>query len=131
MKKILALLALCVTTVAAYDLVVYVQSTGDIVSFDKQYEIPSSRLVPGGFMLGTNLCGILSTTNDPTGKTNIVQLADKTILDPADVSNDPENNPNLQLKRVLRALVKTINQRLPAGQKITAAELRQAIKEEL
>jgi hypothetical protein len=35
------------------------------------------------------------------------------------------------LKVVLRGLVKTINQRFQAGQKITEAELKAAIKEEV
>lgn len=35
------------------------------------------------------------------------------------------------LRSVLRALVKIVNVRLPAAQKITAAELKQAIKDEL
>ena len=36
-----------------------------------------------------------------------------------------------QLKCVIRALVKTINLRLPAGQKITEAEMKTAIKAEV
>jgi hypothetical protein len=36
-----------------------------------------------------------------------------------------------RLKVVIRALVKTINLRLPVGQKITEAELKAAIREEL
>ena len=46
-----------------------------------------------------------------------------------DVAND--SNWTERERAIIRALVKTINIRLPAGQKITAVELKQAIKEEL
>lgn len=36
-----------------------------------------------------------------------------------------------RVKAIVKALVKTVNLRLPADKKITAAELKQAIKEEL
>jgi hypothetical protein len=136
MKTLLFLLLSASTAIAAPDLVVYVKSTGAIVSYDKDREIPAKDLTPDGLgfygsFTGTNILGILSTTNAPAGLTNIVQLANKTILEPANVSNDPENNPKLELKRIVRALVKTINLRLPAGQKLTADELKAAIKAEM
>lgn len=42
-----------------------------------------------------------------------------------------DEGDDVKLKAIIRALVKTINVRLPSGQKITAAELKAAIKEEL
>ncbi len=47
------------------------------------------------------------------------------------VAEAAANIDAMEVKNVLRALVKTINLRLPSGQKITEAELKAAIKEEL
>ena len=87
--KTLVAFCLIVTAAIASDYVVYVQSTGDIVSYDKQYDIDRRRMTPDkhgfyGPITGTNILGILITTNAPAGLTNIVQLSDKTILDPAE-----------------------------------------------
>ena len=46
-----------------------------------------------------------------------------------DALSDPEQM-SLQIKAIVKALVKVINLRFLASQKITAAELKQAIKEE-
>ena len=87
MKTLIAFCLLATVAIAS-DYVVYVQSTGEIVSYDKQYDIDQRRMTEDkhgfyGLVTGTNILGILVTTNAPAGLTNIVELTDKTVLDPA------------------------------------------------
>ena len=117
---------------AAPDFVVYEKVTGAIVSYDKQYDLDKSRLTADGHgftisITGTNILGICSTTNDVTGKTNIAQLSNKTIIDPSDHAADVTQwDP--RLKQAVLGLLDCMNARLPADKKIGLAELKAAIK---
>lgn len=137
MKKMLISFILTASSLFAGDFVAYEQSTGKIIGYDKQYEIKKRDLTPDGngfYFMGPNVLGLLYTTNAPAGLTNIVQLTDKKVINPADQAADytqGQGATEIPLKVILTALVKVINLRLPAGNKITAAELKEAIKEEL
>ena len=131
MRTILAFLMVAGAAVAS-DFVVYEQATGKIVSYDKRYEIPQSALTAdgNGFTVpwNTKVMGLLSTTNNPDGLTNIVQLAEKTIVNPSDQAADISQMEDKRLRAILGALVEVINLRLPAAQKIKTDELKAAIK---
>lgn len=136
MKKLIAVMVLCPMLALAGNWVVYVKATGKIVSHDKTYTLVKGQLNDDGqtfrilMPVPVDECGIGSTTNDVTGKTNIAQLASFTPVTPKDFLAEIDQMED-KLKAVVLALVKTINLRLPAGQKITAEELKAAIKEEL
>ena len=88
MKVVAFVFGILTASVFAEDVVVYIQATGRIVSYDKSRIIPPESLTPDGhgfydLLSGPNILGILVTTNAPAGLTNIVQLTDKTVLDPA------------------------------------------------
>ena len=135
MRKLILILALCPMLAVAVDWVVYVKATGKILSHDKTYMLPQGQMSADGQTFTPMgpvqaVCGIGSTTNAVTGKTNIAQLASFTPVLPKDFLADVDQM-DAKLKAVVRALVRVINLRLPAAQKITADELKAAIKEEL
>lgn len=88
MKTLIALCSIATAAIAS-DYVVYEQATGRIVSYDKQYTIDQRYMTPDrhgfyGPITGTNILSLLVTTNEPAGLTNIVELTDKTLLDPGE-----------------------------------------------
>jgi len=108
----LSFLLLAGTAVAVPDLVVYIQSSGKIVSYDKDREIPKRDLTPDGhgftsMFTGTNILGICSTTNAVAGKTNIVQLT-VTIIDPKEHVYDYSQWTD-QEYRMMAVIVNEIN----------------------
>lgn len=134
--KLAFFILLISASVFAADYVVYDQVTGKIISYDKQYEIPKRALTQDGHgfygpLTGTNILGILSTTNSPAGLTNIVQLSDQTVIDPTDLFNDYTQWTERE-RKMLSLIVKEINiLRVNAGLAArTKKQVVQALKEE-
>jgi hypothetical protein len=114
------------------EFLIYEQETGTILRHDKTMSVQTNA---AGKIVGEmtkQIPKVGSTTNDMNAVhySNISQLV-LVPLEPKDLKADIENWDKEELKAVVKALVKVINLRFPAGQKITAAELKAAIKAEL
>lgn len=126
--KLLIFFLATMTAISETNYVVYVLSTGAKVSYDRQYEIDAYRISVDGVSFkpasDPNLiCGILSTTNDPSKIVNISELKSKTILVPGDFLK--QTQAAKEITPAVQAFMDCYNKKNPTNQ-ITAAELTTA-----
>jgi len=134
MRVIPAALAVCLVAVGVHaEYILYETGSGAILEiFEDDAKISRDRIRDGESAVG----GIhwervsLGKGSATTNMTNISEVKDFEATTPEDEEADIENMPR-QLRAAIRGLVKILNQRLPAGEKINEAELREAIKDEL
>jgi hypothetical protein len=132
MKTKLMILACLLAGSAQAEYLVYELETGKILRHDKTMEVLSDETgnIYGEHTDKTAKLG--STTNDmnATVYTNVSQIV-LVPLKPKDLKANMETISPEVLKAVVAAIVKSVNARLPGTNKITAAEIRQNIKDAL
>lgn len=140
MKKILAVLCLSLVAMTASAETNYVYVSGDnpmVVGTSCSYDVEKDSVTIGTSVMGGidwSVVKVVSTTSPiPVPFTNINQIVILETVLPitTDEKKNWERLADKKLKAIITGLVKTINLRLPAGNKITAEELKQAIKDEL
>ena len=136
--RLMLLSLLAISASAAETNYVYVSGSRPLAHAKTcEYDVEKDTVVLGASKFGGidwSTIRIVSTISPiPSVFTNISQVTVLEVVLPitTDEKRNWERLADAKLRAIITGLVKTINLRLPSAQKITAAELKTAIKEEL
>lgn len=130
--KIIIACGLILGVAARAEYLTYEQETGKILRHDKTMEVLSDEAgnIYGEHTDKTAKLGTTTNNMNSTHYTNVSQLVLVPIA-PKDLKANMEIISPEVLKAVVAGIVKAHNAKCPAAERITAAEVRQAIKDEL